>query len=341
MAHTSVVERGERLYCTVLLNRLPDQIAQVEMLVHAVLAPRSVEVTVVNGDLPARPTYWLPCAALGLLGLGLVYVRRRRLTRVAPTVATPPAPSTQVSCGAKSTSYKSSPSLLYLDSVTVEVGRGLLGLVDPNQNAPLLEKVSTIRRQLADTRGVVLPGVRFRDNLKLSPNTYLFRVHGVEVARGQLQVNQLLARGCQEQFAALRGLRVVDWDGQPAVWISPEQRGDAERAGCELRSPGESAHLHLAHVIERTLPQILGIQEAQTWLDGVARSHPALVAAVVPARHDLVSLRSVLRELLIRGVSLHSAVPILETLADHPRQSASPEQLATLVQASLPVRVDF
>ncbi|MBT9588082.1 FHIPEP family type III secretion protein [bacterium] len=339
LARTAVVERGDRLYCTVLLNRLPDQMGQVEHLVKALLAPRPVEVTVVNCDLPARPTSWLPCAVLGVLCLGLAYVRRRRLTRVVSTVATPP--TTLVSCGAKSTSYKSSPSLLYLDTVTVEVGRGLLGLVDPHQNAPLLEKVTSIRRHLADTRGFGLPGVRFRDNLKLPPDTYLFRVHGVEVARGQLQVNQLLARGCQEQFDTLRGTRVVDWDGQPAVWIRPEQREDAERAGCKLRSPGDSAHLHLSRVIERALPQILGIQEVRAWLDEVVRTHPALVAAVVPARHDLVSLRSVLRELLSRGVSLQSAVPILETLADHSSQSASPEKLASLVQANLPVRAGF
>jgi hypothetical protein len=334
-ARASVVERRGRLHCTVLLKRYPDQeVGQLERLVQAVLAPRSVEVHVVQGEPSAGGVSWLPCAALGVLSLGLVYCRRLRQRRVVSNGATPPAPSTQIACGARSTSYRSSLALLSSDSVTVEVGRGLLGLVDPNQHAPLLERVSEIRRKLGESRGFVLPGVRFRDHRELPPNTYLFRFHGHEVSRGEVQMNQLLARGCPEQLVSLRGTRVVDWDGQTAIWIR-EQKDDAERGGCELRSPADSVSVHLSHVIEQGLPQLLGIQEVQAWLDAVARTHPALVAAVVPARHDLVSLRNVLRELLRWGVSLHSAVPILETLADHGRQSASSQQLATRVLASL------
>ena len=113
---------------------------------------------------------------------------------------------------------------MQVDAISLEVGRGLLSLVDPREGAKLLERVTSIRRHVAMELGIVVPGVRFRDNLQLKPNTYVIKIKEIEVAQGEVQVNQFLAIGPEEKLKNLRGIKTVDPTyGMPGVLISPEQ----------------------------------------------------------------------------------------------------------------------
>ncbi len=149
-------------------------------------------------------------------------------------------------------------NLMQVDPISLEVGRGLLSLVDPNQGAKLLDRVTSIRRHIALEMGIVVPGVRFRDNLQLKPNAYAIKIKEIEVASGEVQVNQFLAIGPEEKLKNLRGTKTVDPTyGMPGVWISPEQRGDAERLGCMIFDPVSVIATQLTEVIRTNANELL------------------------------------------------------------------------------------
>ena len=157
--------------------------------------------------------------------------------------------------------------LMQVDPISLEVGRGLLTLVDPNQGAKLLERVTSIRRHIAMELGIVVPGVRFRDNLQLRPNAYTIKIKEIEVAQGEVMVNQFLAIGPEDKLKSLRGTKTVDPTyGMPGVWISPEQRGEAERLGCMIFDPVSVIATQLTEVVRTPM-------QRTCW--GARRSRPS------------------------------------------------------------------
>lgn len=226
--------------------------------------------------------------------------------------------------------------LMQVDAISLEVGRGLLSLVDPNQGAKLLERVTSIRRHVAMELGIVVPGVRFRDNLQLKPNTYVIKIKEIEVAQGEVQVNQFLAIGPEEKLKNLRGTRTVDPTyGMPGVWISPEQRGDAERLGCMIFDPVSVVATQLTEVVRSHAAELLGRQEVQALVDTIKKTHPAVVKEVVPDALTLGEVQKVLQNLVKERVSIRDLVTILETIADNVGMTKDPEMLTEFVRVAL------
>ena len=224
----------------------------------------------------------------------------------------------------------------FVDPIALEVGRGLLSLVDPGQGSKLLERVTSIRRHIAMELGLLVPGVRFRDNLQLKPNVYVINIRELEVARGEIHVNQFLAIGPEEKLKSLRGARTVDPTyAMPAVWISPEQRGDAERLGCMIFDPVSVVATHLTETIRKYGYELLGRQEVQAMLDTVKKTHPAVVKDVVPEAISLGDLQRVLQNLVKERVSVRDLVRILEALSDHTQVTKDPDLLTEFVRARL------
>lgn len=227
-------------------------------------------------------------------------------------------------------------SLMQIDPISLEVGRGLLSLVDPNQGAKLLERVTSIRRHIAIELGLVVPGVRFRDNLQLKPNGYVIKIKDIEVASGEVVVNQFLAIGPEEKLKNLRGTKTVDPTyGMPGVWISPEQRGDAERLGCMIFDPVSVIATQMTEVIRGNGGDLLGRQEVQALLDTVKKTHPAIVKELVPDMLSLGEVQKVLQNLIKERVSIRDLVTILETLADNVNMSKDMEVLTECVRVAL------
>lgn len=226
--------------------------------------------------------------------------------------------------------------LMQVDPISLEVGRGLLSLVDPNQGAKLLERVTSIRRHVAMELGIVVPGVRFRDNLQLKPNAYVIKIKEIEVAQGEVQVNQFLAIGPEEKLKNLRGTKTVDPTyGMPGVWISPEQRGDAERLGCMIFDPVSVVATQLTEVVRTHASDLLGRQEVQALIDTIKKTHPAVVKEVIPDALSLGECQKVLQNLVKERVSIRDLVSILETLADNVHMTKDPEMLTEFVRVAL------
>lgn len=226
--------------------------------------------------------------------------------------------------------------LMQVDAISLEVGRGLLSLVDPREGAKLLERVTSIRRHVAMELGIVVPGVRFRDNLQLKPNTYVIKIKEIEVAQGEVQVNQFLAIGPEDKLKNLRGIKTVDPTyGMPGVWISPEQRGDAERYGCMIFDPVSVVATQLTEVVRSHASELLGRQEVQALIDTIKKTHPAVVKELIPDALQLGEVQKVLQNLVKERVSIRDLVSILETLADNVHMTKDPEMLTEFARVSL------
>ncbi len=226
--------------------------------------------------------------------------------------------------------------LMQVDPISLEVGRGLLSLVDPNQGAKLLDRVTSIRRHIALELGIVVPGVRFRDNLQLKPNAYVIKIKEIEVAQGEVQVNQFLAIGPEEKLKNLRGTKTVDPTyGMPGVWISPEQRGDAERLGCMIFDPVSVIATQLTEVVRTHAAEMLGRQEVQALIDTVKKTHPAVVKEIFPDALGLGEIQKVLQNLVKERVSVRDLVSILETMGDNVHITKDPEMLTEFCRVSL------
>ena len=226
--------------------------------------------------------------------------------------------------------------LMQVDPISLEVGRGLLSLVDPNQGAKLLERVTSIRRHIAMEMGIVVPGVRFKDNLQLKPNAYVIKIKEIEMATGEVMVNQFLAIGPEEKLRNLRGTKTVDPTyGLPGVWISPEQRGDAERLGCMIFDPVSVIATQLTEVIRSNASDLLGRQEVQALIDNVKKTHPAVVKELIPDAMTLGEVQKILQNLVRERVSIRDLVTIMETIADNVHVTKDVEILTECVRVAL------
>jgi flagellar biosynthesis protein FlhA len=228
--------------------------------------------------------------------------------------------------------------LLRVDPISIEIGYGLITLADSESGGNLLSRVTLVRRQIATDLGIVVPTIRIRDDLQLPPDTYLIRLRGVEVARGEVRANRFMAMnpGTADPEAGLDGLPAVEPAfGLPARWIAPEERERAEMLGYTVVDPTSVITTHLSEVIRQQAPQILSRQDVQALLDGVKAEHPALVGELIPDLLGVGDVQHVLQHLLAERVSVRDLVTILEALADAARVTRDADQLGERVRQAL------
>lgn len=306
------------------------------------------QITAQPGALKMAAGFMIVLGFLGLVGLfafpplpffvlgGFMFFLGSILTKKSVAVADVQAAEQDQKKKAEVKKPESVVQLMQVDPISLEVGRGLLSLVDPNQGAKLLERVTSIRRHIALELGIVVPGVRFRDNLQLKPNAYVIKIKEIEVAQGEVQINQFLAIGPEEKLKNLRGTKTVDPTyGMPGVWISPEQRGDAERLGCMIFDPVSVVATQLTEVVRGHANELLGRQEVQALIDTVKKTHPAVVKEVIPDALSLGEVQKVLQNLVKERVSIRDLVTILETMADNVHITKDPEMLTEFVRVAL------
>ncbi|MDR3167597.1 MAG: flagellar biosynthesis protein FlhA [Treponema sp.] len=223
---------------------------------------------------------------------------------------------------AKSAAVKKSPEegemspVVPLDSLSMELGYGLIPLVDKDKGAELLERIQGIRRQSALDLGLVIPRIRIIDNMLLEPSEYCFKIKGVDVGRGKIRMGNYLCINPGTVKEELAGERTRDPTfGLPALWVSEDKRDEAERAGYTVVDPPSIIATHLMEIIKRNAQEILGRQETQAILETLKKEYPA----VVEEAQKLVSLgeiQKVLQGLLRERVSIRNMVSILEAIAD-------------------------
>ncbi|MEP7150917.1 MAG: flagellar biosynthesis protein FlhA [Nitrospira sp.] len=224
-----------------------------------------------------------------------------------------------------------------LDLMEVQVGYGLISLVDGGQGGALLDRIKGLRRQFAEQMGFVLPPIHIRDNLQLRPNEYAALLKGVELAKSEVMPAHVLAIDPgTAQRGVIHGLPTKEPAfGLPAMWVPEHTREQAQMAGYTVVDPGSAIATHLSELIKRHAHELLGRQEVQGLLDQLGKNHPKLVEEVIPNLIPLGTLVRVLSHLLREGVPIRDLRSILETIADHAATTKDAEILTEVARQAL------
>jgi flagellar biosynthesis protein FlhA len=239
--------------------------------------------------------------------------------------AATPAPATDVLEGA-----------VTVDALSVEVGYALIALVDERQGGTLLTRVRSIRKQIASDTGMVVPAVHIADNLQLGPRAYTILVKGVEVARGELYPDRLLAINPGTATTPIDGIATREPAfSLPAWWIAADHRDRASAAGYTVVDPTTALSTHLSETIRTFLPDLLGRQQTKDMVDRVGQSAPKLVEELVPKLVSVGDIQRVLRQLLRERVPVRDLATILEAIADAATVSKDPDAMTEAVRVAL------
>ena len=227
--------------------------------------------------------------------------------------------------------------LLQIEKMELELGYGLIPLVDSEQGGDLLDRIVMIRRQCAVDLGFVVPPIRIRDNMQLKPNMYIIKVKGADVANSELLLDNYLAIGPNiENEVDLVGVNTVEPAfNLPARWIDTSQKEQAEISGYTVVDPPSVLATHLTAVIRNHAFELLGRQDIQSILDFIRESNPAVVDELIPDLMSIGELQRVLSNLLKEQVSIRDMVTILETLADFARVTRDVDVLTEYVRQGL------
>ncbi|MEN8257733.1 MAG: flagellar biosynthesis protein FlhA [Thermodesulfobacteriota bacterium] len=227
-------------------------------------------------------------------------------------------------------------ALLSMDTLELEVGYGLIPLVDENQQGDLLERIRGIRRQFATEIGMLLPPLHVRDNLQIKPDEYVLLLKGVELAKGELLMGHYLAMDSGAAKREIEGIPTTEPAFQlPALWISEEKRDEAQLAGYTVVDPSTVVATHLTEVLRSHADELLGRQDTQKLLDHLAKSHPKVVEELVPNLLTLGAVQKVLQNLLRERVSIRDMLTICETLADFAPINKDPDLLTEYVRQKM------
>lgn len=204
-----------------------------------------------------------------------------------------------------------------VDVLSMEVGYGLIPLVDASQNGELLGRIKAIRQQIAQEIGILVPAVHIQDNIQLKPAEYVLELKGNEVARGELMMDKFLAMKPDGQGTDIEGIATQEPTyGLPALWIGEKQREKAISEGYTVVDLATVLTTHLSEVIRTHAHEFIGRQEVQELLDNVKKSHPKVVDELVPNLLPLGGVVRVLKNLLAEQIPVRDLLTILERLAD-------------------------
>ncbi len=208
--------------------------------------------------------------------------------------------------------------LLKVDLLGLEVGYGLIRYVDTGQGGDFLNRIKSIRRQVALEMGLIVPPVHITDNLQLGPRSYSILLKGVEIARGELMQDHFLAINPGTAREEIQGIPTHEPAfGLQARWIKAQDRERAQLVGFTVVDPTTVLATHLTEIIKAHACELLGRQETKGMLDTISETHPKVVEELVPKVLSIGEVQKVLQNLLKERVSIRDGVTILETLADY------------------------
>ncbi|MCH7690907.1 MAG: flagellar biosynthesis protein FlhA, partial [candidate division Zixibacteria bacterium] len=296
--------------------------------------PRAILVTaivlILFGMMPGMPTATF--VILGLIAGGVGFAARAAIksqAREADQLKQQEKASAQVT-------EERTEDLLKVDILGLEIGYGLIPLVDANQGGDLLSRIGMIRKQLATELGIIVPPVRIRDNVQLGPNQYSLKVKGIKTASYELMPDHLLAINPGYVEDKLDGFETVDPAfGLKATWIIPGLKETAELKGFTIVEPSAVIATHLTEVVRSSAPEILSRQDVQHLTQTLKDDYPALVDGVIPEVVPLGTLQKILQSLLAERIPVRDLATIIETTSDYIGATKEPEVLAEYVRISL------
>lgn len=280
------------------------------------------------GLIPGLPT--IPFVTLAILVAGTVYWSSRRKAMEQrqeeektkkPEAAVGPEPVEH---------------LLSIDPLELEVGYGLLSLVDKEQGGEFLDRVRSIRRHFALDMGIIIPPIHIRDNLQLKPSKYQILLKGVRIADGELMVNHYLAMDPGDAKVRVEGIPTEEPAFHlPALWIPESKRDEARVAGYTVVDNVTIMSTHLSEVLKKHGAELLGRQEVQGLLDHLRKTHPKAVEELVPNLLPLGIVQKVMQNLVREQVSIRDILTIVETLADYSALTKDADLLTEYVRHKL------
>jgi len=206
---------------------------------------------------------------------------------------------------------------MQIDQIRLELGYGLLALINNDHGPKLTDQVRSLRRQIANEMGFVMPSVRIQDNLQLSANTYVIRVKEIEVGRGDLRPNMLLVMDPRGEAITLPGEATTEPTfGLPALWTAESNREEATFRGYTVVEPQTVVTTHLTEVVKDTMSELLSYAETQKLLDELEKSHQKLIADMVPSQISVGGIQRVLQNLLTERISIRDLPTILEGISE-------------------------
>lgn len=290
---------------------------------------------------------WIACIVMALLGLipGLpkipffavaiavgVLAQKRTKQEVLAAQQKPAAPADEQ----KKPAADSLDALLKLDDLSLEVGYGLVALVDEKQGGQLLQRVRALRRHLAVQLGFMVPPVHITDNLKLRAREYVISLRGVEVARWEMMPDCVLAISSESEPPTLQGVETKEPAfGVIAKWISPAQQEQALALGYVVVDQTSAMATHLSEVIKLYAHELLTRQETKRLLDSLADAQPKLLEELVPKLLSLGEVQKVMQQLLREQVSIRDLTLILEALVDTAPITKNPVFLVEAVRQAM------
>jgi len=296
--------------------------------------PRAIMVAAVAlmlfGLVPGMPTLTFVVLGLVIGGVGFLAKESHRKQVLAEREATLAAKSQ------KAAPEERTEDLLKIDIIGLEIGYGLIPLVDANQGGDLLERISSIRKQLASELGLIVPSVRIRDNVRLKPNEYQVKIKGIRVAGYELMLDQLLAINPGFVEEEIDGFTTTDPAfGLNARWIIPALKEVAEAKNYTVVEPSAVLATHLTEIIRSAAPEILSRQDVSHLVDTLKEDYPALVNSVIPEILPLGTIHKVLQALLAERVPIRDLATIVETASDYAAVTKEPDVLAEYVRMAL------
>lgn len=229
-----------------------------------------------------------------------------------------------------------SEDLFVLDRLELEIGYGLIPLVDDSRGGDLLHRVGNIRRQVGAELGIFIHPIRVRDNLQLGAQQYVIRLKGVEISRAELMPEYLLAMSTRPGTGEIEGTPTTEPAfGLPAVWIEKDHKAVAEREGFTVVEPAAVLATHLSEVIRAHADELLSRQDVKDMCESVREFAPSLVEDLIPDRIPVNTLHNVLRALLHERVPVRDIVSVLETLGNYGGTGLGTDFLVTKVREAL------
>ena len=298
--------------------------------------PQALAVTCcivfIFGMIPGLPTIPFTLLAIGVGALAYTAFREEAKLRKAM----------EAEAGAEQEPEEAEPGtpeeverLLQLDILELEVGYGLIPLVDEGQGGDLLERIKSIRRQFAQEMGIIVPPLHVRDNLQLQPGQYRLLIRGIDVAKGNLMIGHLMAMNPGDAKKEIEGIPTTEPAfGLPAVWIREEQKEEAQLAGYTVVDLSTVIATHIAEIIKKNSADLLGRQEVQRLLDALATTSPKAVEEVTNEL-SLGIIQKVLQNLVRENISIRDLLTISEALADYAEMTKDPEILTEYVRQKM------
>jgi len=206
---------------------------------------------------------------------------------------------------------------LTIDAIRLELGYGLLGLINTERGHRLTDQIKALRRQLATEMGFILPAVRIQDNLQINANSYIVRVKEIEAGRGDLRPNMIMVMDPRGDKIGMTGEETTEPAfGLPAMWVDPSAREEALFRGYTVVDPATVITTHLTEIVKDNMSELLSHAETQKLLDELPKEHQKLVADLIPSQISVGGVQRVLQTLLGERVSIRDLPNVLEGVSE-------------------------